>query len=343
MLEFKHILAKLLAKENLHASESEFLMLEALRGNLSEAKTAAWLSASAAKGETPAEISAYAQAMRELGKRVILDPDTIDTCGTGGDQSNLINVSTLTAITLASLKIPVAKHGNHSVSSRCGSADILELLGYKMNEYPSEIKREIKNNYFTFLYAPYFHPAVRHVASVRKELGVRTIFNILGPLCNPSGANIQLMGVFSEKMLGIMSNTLIKLKTKCTLVFFSNDHLDEISPIEKTKYHLVHNSQMIEGEIFPPSGITIDSLDKLRAASQEEALLMAQETLRGTFIPGIEIVALNTAAGVFLWELNKKTVAPKDIQAYINEKYYELKKHIQKKRLLTVIKSWKAK
>ena len=318
-------------------------MLEALQGNLSEAKTAAWLAASAAKGETPTEISAYAQAMRKMAKKVTLDFNVIDTCGTGGDQSNLFNVSTLTAITLASLRIPVAKHGNRSVSSKCGSADLLELLGYKMSKDHLEIKHEIEDHHFAFLYAPYFHSAMKHVASVRKELGVRTIFNILGPLCNPSGCQIQLMGVFSEKMLGIMSHTLVKLKTKCALVFFSNDHLDEISPIEKTKYRLIHNNQITEGEISPPSEITIDSLDRLRVASQEEALRIAQETLEGTLIPGVEMVALNAAAGIFLWEVNKKTVDPKNIQSYISEKYRELKKHIQEKKLLPMIESWKVK
>ena len=339
-MEFKHILEKLTTGKHLHSSEAKFIMYEALEGGLSEVETAAWLAASATKGETAIEISAYAQVMREKSKKVFLDSDVMDTCGTGGDNSNLMNVSTLTAMVLASLQIPVAKHGNRSVSSKCGSADILESLGYEIKKDSPDIKSEIENSYFTFLYAPHFHSAMKHVGAARKELGVRTVFNILGPLCNPAGASIHLMGVFSVDVLQTISNALVALETKCALVFSSEDHLDEISPVGKTKYHLIYNGKIIEGALSPSPNITMKSLEPLRVTSKEKALEIAKETLLGKFNPGVEIVALNAAAGVFLWELNKKTTKPESIQTYINNKFPALKKQIQEQSLLKVTKSW---
>ena len=341
MLEFKQILEKLIRGEDLGESESKFVMSTVLQGHLSRSEIAAWLTASIIKRETPAEICAYAQAMMETAKKIILDFDVMDTCGTGGDRSNLMNVSTLSALTLASLKIPVAKHGNHAISSKCGSADILRSLGYIIKEDPLQIRNEIKNNYFTFLYAPYFHSAVKHVATVRKELGIQTVFNILGPLCNPARASIQLMGVFSERLLETISQTLIKLKTKCALIFTSEDHLDELSPVAETKYYMIYEGEIIKGNISPPVNIQIDSLERLRVNSPEEALQMAQDTLRGTFTPGVKITALNAAAGAFIWELHQKTVTPENFQTYLEQKTEQLKKHIEDKKLLSVVESWK--
>ena len=243
-------------------------------------------------------------------------------------------------MTLASLKIPVAKHGNHAVSSKCGSADILRSLGYTIKEDPSQIRSEIQNNCFTFLYAPYFHSAVKHAASVRKALGIKTIFNILGPLCNPARATVQLMGVFSEGLLETIARTLVKLDIKHALVFTSDDHLDELSPVAETKYYMIYEGQTIKGKIVPPVGVRLDSLDRLRVGSPEEARQMAQDTLKGTFTPGVKITALNAAAGAFIWDLHQRTVKPENFQEYLEQKTEQLKDHIENKNLLRVVKFW---
>ena len=256
-------------------------MLQALEGKLSKETMMNWLTAGDQNTYTVEEITSYARTIRGKAKTVSLDIDAMDTCGTGGDSSHLMNISTLVGIVLASLGIPIAKHGNRSVSSRFGSADLLEALGYPLDETPKHIHDRIQNQFFGFMYAPNHHPAMKQVAPVRKELGVRTVFNILGPLCNPAGVKIQFLGVYSEKILDLLAHVLSELGVDHALVVSSKDGLDEISPVDKTEYRLVCNGQISSGLIQPPQNLSIRSLDELRVVDAKDAFDKAKRYTRG--------------------------------------------------------------
>ena len=186
MFSYGQILDKILNRENLKSDEASWLMNATMEGALTPVQTAGWLAGIRAKGETSEEIGSFAAIMREKAVRLKSKHKIlVDTCGTGGDKSELMNISTLSAITLASMGIPVAKHGNRAVSSKCGSADILEKLGYRLDETTEKTAKRLDEDNFAFLFAPLYHPAMKHAAVPRKELGVRTIFNILGPLSTP--------------------------------------------------------------------------------------------------------------------------------------------------------------
>ena len=338
----KDTLTKLIQKTDLSGEEAKDMILQALEGKLSDALIAGWLTASAAKSETSEEIFSYAEVMREKAKRVFLDldeMDAMDTCGTGGDGSNLMNISTLTGITLASLKIPVAKHGNRSVSSKSGSADILEALGYTLDQTPEQVSKSVKKHSFGFMFAPNFHPAMKHVAPIRKELGIRTVFNILGPLCNPARVNVQLMGVFSQELLDIMSRALQKMQTKCACVFTSEDGLDEISPLAKTKYRIVYQDKISSGDLTPPSNMSIKSLDEIRVKSPEDALQKAKAALEGSFSAGAETLALNTVVGLFIWEVSQRKAQADELQNFVDHHWEKVKTHILEGKALPVIEN----
>jgi len=308
-MEFKFLLEELLAGTNLADEKIRWLILETMNGRLTGAQIAAWLIALRQKGETPNEIATCARVMREMATPIKSDelPTLfIDTCGTGGDRSHLINISTLVGLTLASLGIPVAKHGNRAVSSSSGSADVLEAIGYPLEEKPELITARLVKNNFAFFFAPLYHPAMKHAGPVRKDLGVRTIFNILGPLANPAGAPVQLLGVYDKKLVLPMAETLKILGTKAALVVHSDDGLDEISPVADTHYALLSGGKINAGTMKKPEQDVVQSLDELRADTKEASLAAFNAVCEGKHKTGVYMTALNAATAKKLFDATKK-------------------------------------
>jgi len=225
----REILEKLLAGQALNKEETQTSFRALMEGRWSEAQQAAFLVALRAKGETPQEVAEAARVLRAYAVRITAPPGAVDTCGTGGDGTCTLNLSTGAAILAASLGVPVAKHGNRSVSSRCGSADVLEAMGWPLNLAPGACEQLLSERGFTFLFAPTFHPAMKGVAPVRRSLGVRTVFNLLGPLANPAGVRRQLVGVFSPAAQELVASALAQLGAEHAWVVHSADGLDELS------------------------------------------------------------------------------------------------------------------
>ncbi|MDH4199318.1 MAG: anthranilate phosphoribosyltransferase [Spirochaetia bacterium] len=323
---FSEILEKILRKEDLNSEESGWLMEQTMDGNLTSAQIAAWLVAMRCKGETSGEISTFASVMRDHAVQIqgITEP-VLDTCGTGGDKSSLLNVSTLAAIVLANRGVRIAKHGNRSVSSSSGTADIFERMGYPLSRSPEEIVQGINQKNFGFFFAPAFHPAMKYAGPVRKEMGVRSVFNVLGPLTNPAHAAIHLLGVFSKEYLKIMAEALARIGVKTFMVVHSVDGLDEISPVAKTDYAFFHEGIFQYGSIDPkPCNFAIKSLNQVVVKNADEAFSRVVSVLSGKDISGAEIVAINAAAAQYLWDTyHKKTTV--DLPSYIKEKTGEIK------------------
>lgn len=303
-MEFKNLLEELLAARNLPDNEITWLISETMQGRLTPVQISAWLMALRMKGETPAEIAACAKTMRAMAtpiRRDELPPLFMDTCGTGGDRSHLINISTLVALTLAAQGIPVAKHGNRAVSSSSGSADVLESLGYPLEEDPQKITARLKAKNFAFFFAPLYHPAMKHAGPVRKELGVRTVFNVLGPLANPAAAPVQLMGVYAKELLVPMAEVLKLLGLKAALVVHSAEGLDEVSPLKPTDYALLYGGKIATGHYQPPKQSHLSNLDVLKADTKEKSLALFREVIDGKHAAGMWMTALNAAFAVKLF------------------------------------------
>jgi anthranilate phosphoribosyltransferase len=227
------ILEKLRQKENLTFDESKSAFELLMTGKASEDEIYNFLTLLSEKGEVSDEIAGGVYVLREKSKRVNV-VDCVDTCGTGGDGMNTLNISTASALLLASMGTKVAKHGNKAVSSKCGSGDVLETLKIKIDLEPYDIEKEINNNHFGFMFAPNYHSAMRFVGPVRKKIGKRTIFNMIGPLSNPALVDRQVVGVFDKKLLMIFAEGLKNLNIKFAWIVNSEDGLDEISPYAKT-------------------------------------------------------------------------------------------------------------
>ena len=210
----KEAIAKLVKKEDLTAGQMNDVMEEIMTGEATDAQKAAFLTALAAKGETIDEITAAARVLRAHCEKFLNDMDVLEIVGTGGDGSNSINISTLASIIVSAAGIPVAKHGNRAASSKCGTADCLEALGVKIDAAPARMAQILKDINICFLFAQKYHPAMRFVGGVRKEIGIRTLFNILGPLANPAGASMQLFGVYSEELVEPLAHVLHNLGCK---------------------------------------------------------------------------------------------------------------------------------
>lgn len=337
---YSQYLEKLLERHDLTAREAETLMTDTMQGNLNEAQIAAWLVALRAKGESYTEIAAFASVMRKFAVEPPgLQRPVLDTCGTGGDASGLMNVSTLAALALAAHGIPVAKHGNRAVSSASGSADLLEKLGYRLDETPEQTAQRINIDHFGFMFAPIYHPAMKHAIGPRKSLKIRTVFNILGPLSSPASAELHMLGVYSPEMASVMASALQQLAIKAALVVSSEDGLDEISPVEKTHYHFIHDNSIESGVIDPAQfGLSIKSLDELKVSDADEALEKAQKVIAGEYQPGIEMVALNACAAAYLTAVIEGDKRP--VNEYISDNLSEWISMIRQKELQKVLDSW---
>jgi anthranilate phosphoribosyltransferase len=228
-------------------------MREIMAGEATPSQIGAYLTALRMKGETVHEITAFAMVMRENSVRISpnVNGRIVDTCGTGGDHLKTFNVSTASALVAAGSGVTIAKHGNRSVTSKCGSADVLEAVGVNLNAPPGIVQRAIENVGIGFMFAPAFHPAMKNAVIPRKEIGIRTVFNILGPLTNPANANAQLLGVYSPSLVEPLAEVLQKLGTEEALVVHGLDGLDEISTVGKTKLAWVKDGQVLNKEINP--------------------------------------------------------------------------------------------
>ncbi len=295
----QQILKKLTQRLPLDTGEAEQLMRAIMTGQAGEVLTAGLLIALAMKGETAAEIAAFARVMRssalpwpgETG-------DFCDTCGTGGDGASTINVSTLAGITLAAAGLPVAKHGNRAVSSSSGSADLLEGLGINLDLEPAAVAASLKNNGITFLFAQRWHPAMKFAGPVRQTLGGRPAFNLLGPLTNPAPLAFQTIGVFHREFMGPVAGALADLGRQGAYVLHGADGLDEVSPATETDYIKIEGGRVVgEGRLKPEDfGFTRFSLAAIRIDSPQAALERARAILSGQGTDAENaVVAMNAA------------------------------------------------
>src|SRR5689334_16997097 len=227
----REAIVHLVAGQSLSETEAAAAMEEIMTGQATPSQLGAFLTALRLKGETVDEVTGLARVMREQAVHVPLAAHihAVDTCGTGGDASGTFNVSTAAGLVVAALGQPVAKHGNRAASSRCGSADVLEALGVKLELGPEQVAACVERVGFGFMFAPTYHPAMRHVGPTRREIGIRTVFNILGPLTNPAGARYQMLGVADPKLLRLMGEVLLRLGCERALIVHGSDGLDEIS------------------------------------------------------------------------------------------------------------------
>jgi anthranilate phosphoribosyltransferase len=249
----KEAIQLLADRKDLLSEVAQQTMREIMRGEATPAQIGAFLAALRMKGETVDEITAFALVMREHAIRIHprVRGRTVDTCGTGGDTIKTFNVSTTAAFVAAGAGVPIAKHGNRSVTSKCGSADVLEAVGVNLNAAPSTIERAIEEIGIGFMFAPSFHPAMKNAIVPRREIGIRTVFNILGPLTNPANANAQVLGVYDSKLVEPMAKVLQRLGLEEALVVHGVDGLDEISIIGKTKLAWLKNGKITAKEISP--------------------------------------------------------------------------------------------
>ncbi len=263
-------ITKLLDRKQLARAEARAVMDEIMRGEATQAQIGGFLIALRSKGETADEITGCAEAMRDhaLVVRPFRD-DLVDTAGTGGDGAQTINISTAAALVAAAAGAAVAKHGNRAVSSACGSADVLEALGFTLEQAPSRIAKSIDELGFGFLFAPSHHPAMRHAAAVRKELATRTVFNLLGPLTNPAGARAQVVGVYSPDLVRTIADVLSRLGARRAYVVHGGGGIDELSPVGPNLVAEVVDGEVFERRLDPEVelGIPRCSVDELRGGN----------------------------------------------------------------------------
>ena len=303
MFTAQEAIARLCDKREILHEEMVALMRQVMEGKVSQAQLAAILVGLHVKTETVSEIAAAAKVMREFSTKVDstgLD-HLVDTCGTGGDGLHTFNVSTTAAFVAAAAGARVAKHGGRSVSSRSGSADILESLGVNLALSPQQVGHCLREVGLGFMFAPNHHPAMRHAAPVRKELGVRTLFNILGPLTNPAGAPNQVMGVFHRDLVGIQARVLQMLGSRHVLTVHGEDGLDEVTLSGPTRVAELRDGEVREFAITPEQfGLRVAPLDAIRAADVGQSRSRMESVLAGEAGPCRDIVVLNAAAAIYV-------------------------------------------
>ncbi len=294
-------ISKLVEEMDLTFSEAREAVGEILGGQTPASQIASFLIALRMKGETPEEIAGCAEAMRGAATRIRLsDRAVADTCGTGGDKQGSFNISTAAAFVVAGAGFTVAKHGNRSISSQCGSADVLEALGVKVDPGVAVVEKCLREIGIGFLFAPAFHPAMKYAMPVRRELAVRTVFNILGPLSNPAGANAQVIGVYSNQLVDMLAKVLVRLGTKESMVVHGSGH-DEITLSGKTTV-----AEIVKGRIRKRTitardfGFKPVSNGALRGGTKEENAEIIRRILKGEAGPQRDAVAANAAAAILV-------------------------------------------
>ena len=301
-MSFQTYLQPVIAKKDLTESMMVEAMTQVMEGAVSDIQLAAFLTALQVKKETVPEIAGAAKVMREKAEKVKVNKSNIiDTCGTGGDGSETFNISTAVAFVVAGAGLTVAKHGNRAVSSKSGSADVLKCLGINIDASLSTVERCIEQVGIGFLFAPLMHKAMKHAAVVRKELGFRTIFNLLGPLTNPAGAQVQLLGVFDSKWVSPLAEVLRDLGSHRALVVHGFDGLDEITLTGETQVAELKNGDITTFSINPKDfGYSLCSTEDLKGGTPEENAFLIRNILNGDQGPKTDIVILNAAAAFYL-------------------------------------------
>ena len=296
----RDVISTLILGKDLSRKDSAAVMREIMEGKATQAQIAAFLTALRLKGETPDEITGFAETMRQKATRIDPGPGTVvDTCGTGGDSKGTFNISTAAALVVAGAGVTVAKHGNRSVSSCCGSADVLEALGVNVQASPELVQKSLHQAGIGFLFAPALHRTMKHAVGPRKEIGIRTIFNILGPLANPAGAEVQILGVFRKDLTAVMAEVLGKLGCRRAMVVHGEDGMDEITTTGAS-----HVAEWVDGEVCEYTvhpedfGIPVGTLDELRGGDAKENARIILELLDGKKGGKQDIVLLNAGAAL---------------------------------------------
>jgi anthranilate phosphoribosyltransferase len=291
-------IAKLVKGESLSEQEAAAAFETIMRGDATPVQIAGFMVALRMKGETVDEITGFARTARALATPIEVDGALLDTCGTGGDGLATFNISTLSAIVAAACGARVAKHGNRAASSQCGSADVLEQLGVKVDLGPEGVARCIREAGIGFLFAPVFHPSFRFAALPRRELGVRSVFNILGPLCNPAGARYQALGVADGSLAGKMADVLVRVGVERAIVFHAGDGMDELS-VSSPSLVIEIDGERKEYQLDPTElGLATAPRDAMRGGGPEENARIAREVLGGAAGPRRDVVLLNAAAAL---------------------------------------------
>ena len=320
----RKFIEKIKNKENLSFDESKSAFEILMEGKAEDKEIFDFLTLLSVKGETSDEIAGGVYVLRNKSKRVIVE-NCVDTCGTGGDGMNTLNISTASALLLASMGIKVAKHGNKAVSSKCGSGDVLEALNIKINQEPKEIEDQINNNNFGFMFAPNYHSAMRFVGPARKKIGKRTIFNMIGPLSSPALVKRQVVGVFDKKLLKIFANALNNLDIKFAWIVNSEDGLDEISPYAKTNIIQLKDKKISEIVIDPKElNVNTDKFENLIGDDAEFNASKIIDIFKGEDNDFSKAVCLNAAAGLIVNENYKK----------FNDAYNYAREHILSNKVI---------
>ena len=298
----KHFIEKIKNKENLSFEESKAAFNLLMEGKVNEQDIFDFLTFLSVKGESSDEIAGGVYVLRDKSKRVNIG-NCVDTCGTGGDGMNTLNISTASALLLASMGIKVAKHGNKAVSSKCGSGDVLEALNININFEPKDIERQINENNFGFMFAPNYHSAMKFVGPTRKKIGKRTIFNMIGPLSSPALVKRQVVGVFEKKLLKIFANALNNLDIKFAWIVNSEDGLDEISPYTKTNVVQLKDNKISEITIDPRElNVKADKFENLVGDDAKFNADKLVDIFKGEDNDFSKAVCLNAAAGLIVSE-----------------------------------------
>jgi len=304
-LNLNSLLQKSVAGNSLSEEEAYFLMISIMKGEVSDILLSSFLTSIRMRVETADELVGFVRAMRDSCVKPSsgFNFDYLDTCGTGGDEKKSINISTLSALTLGSMGVKIAKHGNRSVSSLCGSSDLLSALEYNVTVSHSEAESRLREKGFTFLFAPHWHPSMKFAVETRKQLGFRTVFNILGPMSNPFSPPYQVLGVYTKELLPKVMHVLTKLGTKAAIVCNSVDGFDEFSIFADTNYLLYQNGE-VSTHLFSPDSLGLSSIqeNEIFCNSKEEAVSLSQRILSGEKLSGSHAVALNAGAALYLME-----------------------------------------
>lgn len=297
----KEAIAQLVKRNDLTAETMGEVMEEIMTNQATDAQKASFLTALAMKGETIDEITAAAKVMRAHCERFLNDMDVLEIVGTGGDGSNTFNISTLSSFVASAAGIPVAKHGNRAASSKCGTADCLEALGVKIDIAPAQSAQVLKEINMCFLFAQKYHTAMRFVGGVRKEMGIRTLFNVLGPLANPAGATMQLLGVYSAELVEPLAHVLHNLGVKRAMVVYGTDSIDEISLSATTKVCEFKGDTFKSYEITPEQfGLKRCNKEELVGGIPQENAQIARDILAGKQGAKMDAVLLNAGAAIYI-------------------------------------------
>ena len=315
--------------KNLSFVESKFIFLSIMSGNISEDLIFKFLTSLSKKGETADEIAGGVYVLREKSLKVKAPGNIIDTCGTGGDGKNTLNISTASSLLLASMNIKVAKHGNKAVSSKCGSADVLERLKININLKPDGVAKSIEKNNFGFMFAPNYHLTMKYVAPIRKKIGKRTIFNLLGPLSSPANVKKQVVGVFAKKWLLPFANALKNLQSDHAWIVHGDDGMDEISPFAITNVIELKDNKINEIKIDPKKiGIKFNNPDNLRGQNADYNATKIIDIFSGEKNEFSEAVCLNSAAALIICSKFNK----------FEDAYEYAKKHLETDKAITHLK-----